>query len=48
MSKLEFLSLITELNNMEDPKRVNRQRVANFVVNDPNLFKHLMLRVECL
>tara|TARA_B110001469_G_scaffold125951_1_gene142425 strand:+ start:7645 stop:8241 length:597 start_codon:yes stop_codon:yes gene_type:complete len=42
MSKLEFLSLITELNNMENPKRVNRQRVANFVVNDPNLFKHLI------
>lgn len=42
MSKLEFLSLITELNNMGNPKRVNRQRVANFVVNDPNLFKHLI------
>jgi len=39
---LEFLSLVTELNNMENPKRVHRQRVAKFVLKDPNLYKHLI------
>ncbi len=42
MSKLEFLSLVTELNNLENAKREHRQRVANFVTKDPNLFKHLI------
>jgi hypothetical protein len=39
---LEFLSLVTELNNMENAKSVHRQRVAKFVLKDPNLFKHLI------
>jgi len=42
VSKLEFLSLVTELNNLENAKREHRQRVANFVTKDPNLFKHLI------
>lgn len=42
MSKSDFQSLVTELDNMENPKRVNRQNVANFVLGNQNLFKHLI------
>lgn len=34
--------LTAQLHNMENPKRVNRQRVANFVLEDPHLFKDLV------
>ena len=39
---MDFLSLVTQLNNMENPKRVNRQRVANIVLKDQSLFKYLI------
>ncbi len=42
VSKSEFQSLVTELDNMENPKRVNRQNVANFVLGNQNLFEHLI------
>ena len=34
--------LISILNNMENPKRENRQYVANIVYNNQELFKHLV------
>lgn len=34
--------LIEELNNIENAKRDNRQRVANIVLTDDNLFKELV------
>ena len=42
MSKSDFQSLVTELDNMENPKRVNRQNVANFVLVNQDLFEHLI------
>jgi hypothetical protein len=42
MSKSDFLFLVAQLNNMENPKRVNRQRVANIVLEDQRLFKYLI------
>ncbi len=37
---IDFLT--TQLNNMENPKRENRQRVANIVLENQNLFKDLI------
>ena len=34
--------LTEQLNNMENPKRENRQRVANIVLENENLFKDLV------
>ena len=34
--------LTDQLNNMGNPKRENRQRVANIVLEDPNLFQDLV------
>ncbi len=34
--------LISALENMENPKRENRERVANIVYNNQDLFKHLV------
>jgi hypothetical protein len=42
VSKSDFLFLEAQLNNMENPKRENRQRVANIVLDDQNLFKYLI------
>ena len=39
-SNLHFLT--EQLNNMENPKRENRQRVANIVLENQNLFKDLV------
>lgn len=39
-TKLHFLT--EQLNNMENPKRENRQRVANIVLENQNLFKDLV------
>jgi hypothetical protein len=40
--KNNLLFLTTQLNNMENPKRENRQRVANIVLENQNLFKELV------
>ncbi|WP_339662600.1 adenylosuccinate lyase [uncultured Polaribacter sp.] len=34
--------LIEQLNSMENPKKENRQRVANIVLENSDLFKHLI------
>ena len=34
--------IISALDNMENPKRENRQTAANIVYNNPNLFKQLV------
>jgi len=34
--------LILQLNNIENAKRVNRLRVANLVIENPVVFKHLL------
>lgn len=42
MPKSNLLFLTEQLNNMENPKRENRQRVADIVLENPNLFKDLV------
>jgi hypothetical protein len=39
---MSILFLTEQLNNMENPKRENRQRVANVVLGDQNIFKDLV------
>lgn len=39
---MSILFLTEQLNNMENPKRENRQRVANIVLENKNLFKDLI------
>ncbi|MDO6600810.1 adenylosuccinate lyase [Tenacibaculum sp. 1_MG-2023] len=39
---MSIIFLTTQLNNMENPKRENRQRVANIVLDDKDLFKDLV------
>lgn len=40
---MSIIFLTTQLNNMENPKRENRQRVANIVLEDKDLFKDLVI-----
>jgi hypothetical protein len=40
--KTNLLFLTEQLNNMENPKRENRQRVANIILENQNLFKELV------
>ena len=42
MPKNNLLFITEQLNNMENPKRENRQRVANIVLENENLFKELV------
>ena len=42
MPKNNLLFVTEQLNNMENPKRENRQRVANIVLENENLFKELV------
>ena len=42
MPKNNQLFLIAELNNMKNPKRENRERVANIVLENQNLFRELV------
>ena len=42
MPKSNLLFLTEQLNNIENAKRENRQRVANIVLDNQNLFKHLV------
>ena len=42
MSEVNAFFLIEQLNNIENSKRVNRQRVANMVLSNQGLFKHLI------
>ncbi|WP_298781650.1 adenylosuccinate lyase [uncultured Polaribacter sp.] len=39
---MSLLYVIEQLNNMENPKRENRQRVANIVLENNIFFKHLV------
>jgi len=39
---MSILFLTQQLNNMENPKKENRQRVADIVLKTPTLFKHLI------
>ncbi len=43
MPKSNLLFLIEHLNNMENPKRENRQKVADIVLGNQNLFKELVI-----
>jgi len=42
MSKTRLLFLTEQLNNMENPRKENRQRVANLVIENEKLFKELV------
>jgi hypothetical protein len=42
VSEVNAFFLIEQLNNMENPKRINRQKVANIVLTNQNLFKELV------
>lgn len=42
MPKSNLLFLTEQLNNMENPKKENRERVANIVLENQNLFKELV------
>jgi hypothetical protein len=42
VSELNFLFLIEQLNNMDTPKRANRERIANVVLKNSKLFKELI------
>ena len=42
MPKTNLLFVTEELHNMENPKRENRQRVANIILENPQLFKELV------
>ena len=42
MPKSNLLFITEQLNNMENPKRENRQRVANIVLENQKLFKDLV------